>query len=52
MPGTDLPTELANVIAGRPVYVHVDCDVLNPGTPEPLLDSLQPLLDRMRAAAT
>jgi arginase family enzyme len=30
-PRTDIPTQLAKVIAGRPVYVHVDCDVLNPG---------------------
>lgn len=30
-PGADLPLELADAIALRPVYVHLDCDVLNPG---------------------
>jgi arginase family enzyme len=30
-PGADLPARLAEVVAGRPVYVHVDCDVLAPG---------------------
>ncbi|WP_245443488.1 arginase family protein [Labrys okinawensis] len=27
----DLAAELRKAIAGRPVYVHLDCDVLNPG---------------------
>ena len=31
MPGNDLASDLSNAIAGRPVYVHLDCDVLNPG---------------------
>lgn len=30
-PGSDLVTGLRTAIAGRPVYVHLDCDVLNPG---------------------
>lgn len=30
-PGTDLAAGLRAAIAGRPVYVHLDCDVLNPG---------------------
>ena len=31
MPGGNLASELRAAIAGRPVYVHLDCDVLNPG---------------------
>jgi arginase len=30
-PGSDLGAGLRQAIAGRPVYVHLDCDVLNPG---------------------
>ena len=30
-PSVDLPMALRRAIAGRPVYVHLDCDVLNPG---------------------
>ncbi|WP_077960663.1 arginase family protein [Ensifer adhaerens] len=30
-PGPDLPQRLAEAVAGRPVYIHLDCDVLNPG---------------------
>jgi arginase family enzyme len=30
-PHAGLVSELRDVIAGRPVYVHLDCDVLNPG---------------------
>lgn len=30
-PRGDLAAELSAAIAGRPVYVHLDCDVLNPG---------------------
>jgi arginase family enzyme len=30
VPGADLPGRLAEVVAGRPVYVHLDCDVLAP----------------------
>ncbi len=30
-PGDRLVDELRRAIAGRPVYVHLDCDVLNPG---------------------
>jgi arginase len=30
-PGDDLPARLRHAIAGRPVYVHLDCDVLEPG---------------------
>jgi arginase family enzyme len=29
--GTDLPQRLQVAVAGRPVYVHLDCDVLEPG---------------------
>jgi arginase len=29
--GADLPARLREAIAGRPVYVHLDCDVLEPG---------------------
>lgn len=31
-PGRGLARRLEQVVAGRPVYVHVDCDVLEPGT--------------------
>ncbi|QRY68513.1 arginase family protein [Ensifer sp. PDNC004] len=30
-PGADLPQRLTEAVAGRPVYIHLDCDVLNPG---------------------
>ncbi len=30
-PTDDLPSRLRAAIAGRPVYMHLDCDVLNPG---------------------
>ena len=30
-PGPDLPGRLDAVLAGRPVYIHFDCDVLEPG---------------------
>jgi arginase family enzyme len=30
-PGPDLPLRLRTVLAGRPAYVHIDCDVLNLG---------------------
>jgi arginase family enzyme len=30
-PGSELANELRSVISGRPVYMHLDCDVLNPG---------------------
>lgn len=29
--GPDLSSRLADAVAGRPVYVHLDCDVLEPG---------------------
>jgi arginase len=29
--GPDLPARLRTAIGGRPVYVHIDCDVLEPG---------------------
>ncbi|MEV0157086.1 arginase family protein [Micromonospora sp. NPDC050686] len=29
--GLDLPARLRRLVAGRPVYVHLDCDVLEPG---------------------
>lgn len=29
--GPDLPARLREAIAGRPVYMHLDCDVLEPG---------------------
>jgi arginase len=91
--GPDAATELAAVLAGRPAYVHLDCDVLAPGivptdyrvpggltlpdlravaaviarhpvagieiaefetdreqvSPRPLLDALQPLIDKVQA---
>jgi arginase len=30
--GPSLPDDLRRAVAGRPVYVHIDCDVLEPGT--------------------
>ncbi len=30
-PGPNVATELRMAVAGRPVYVHIDCDVLEPG---------------------
>ncbi|WP_244481626.1 arginase family protein [Rhizobium sp. Root1203] len=30
-PQADIGTAMIDTIAGRPVYVHLDCDVLNPG---------------------
>ncbi|MBL3565448.1 arginase family protein [Rhodovulum sulfidophilum] len=30
-PGADMAAALRSVIAGRPVYVHLDCDALRPG---------------------
>lgn len=30
-PGRDLSERLVESVAGRPVYVHIDCDVLDPG---------------------
>lgn len=96
-PQDDLAATLEKAIAGRPVYVHLDCDVLNPGivptdyvhegglslddlrccceviarhdvvgieiaefqnswtqdgeavSPEPLLDSLEPILSKRKA---
>lgn len=30
-PGTGLAERLRKAVAGRPVYMHLDCDVLNPG---------------------
>ncbi len=29
--GADLPTRLAAAVRGRPAYIHLDCDVLEPG---------------------
>ncbi len=29
--GNDMLTQLRSAIAGRPVYIHLDCDVLEPG---------------------
>ncbi|MBY8875240.1 arginase family protein [Micromonospora sp. PLK6-60] len=29
--GADLPARLRQLVRGRPVYVHLDCDVLEPG---------------------
>ncbi len=31
-PGPGLPARLADAVGDRPVYVHLDCDVLEPGT--------------------
>lgn len=30
-PGPDLPARLTDAVRGRPVYVHLDCDVMEPG---------------------
>ena len=30
-PDDDLPTRLRTALAGRPAYIHLDCDVLDPG---------------------
>ena len=30
-PGPDLPARLRDAVAGRPVFAHLDCDVLEPG---------------------
>ncbi|WP_311243545.1 arginase family protein [Microbacterium sp. WCS2018Hpa-23] len=30
--GQDMADRLLRIVAGRPVYIHVDCDVLDPGT--------------------
>ncbi|PPF68525.1 arginase [Clavibacter michiganensis] len=30
--GHDMARQLREAVAGRPVYVHIDCDVLEPGT--------------------
>lgn len=30
-PGPDIADELASAVAGRPTYIHIDCDVLDPG---------------------
>ena len=30
--GPSMATDLRNAVAGRPVYVHIDCDVLDAGT--------------------
>lgn len=30
--GADMADDLDRVVAGRPVYVHIDCDVLDAGT--------------------
>lgn len=30
--GGSMAEQLADAVAGRPVYVHIDCDVLEPGT--------------------
>lgn len=50
--GPSLPEDLRRAVAGRPVYVHVDCDVLEPGsvpTDYEVDDGLT--LDDLRAAA-
>ena len=49
--GPSLPDDLRRAVAGRPVYVHVDCDVLEPGsvpTDYEVPDGLT--LDDLRAA--
>lgn len=51
-PGADLPDRLRAAVAGRPVYIHLDCDVLEPGTVPTdyhVLDGLT--LDDLHAAA-
>lgn len=52
-PGADLAERLAAVVGGRPVYVHIDCDVLEPDiVPTDYHVPLGLDLDDLRAAAT
>ena len=49
-PGPDLTERLSAAIAGRPVYVHIDCDVLDPGiVPTDYLIPFGLTLDDLRA---
>ena len=52
-PGNDLADRLATAIGERPVYVHLDCDVLEPGIvpTEYLVDGGLTLADLQQAAA-
>lgn len=48
----DLPGRLREAIAGRPVYVHLDCDVLDPGiVPTEYAVAAGLTLDALRAIA-
>ncbi|MBK5565845.1 arginase family protein [Ensifer sp. SSB1] len=50
-PGADLAQRLAEAIAGRPVYIHLDCDVLTPGiVPTDYQHENGLSLDELRAA--
>lgn len=53
-PGHDLADRLANAIGQRPVYVHLDCDVLEPSIvpTEYLVEGGLTLADLQQAAAT
>jgi arginase len=50
--GADMADDLHRVVAGRPVYVHIDCDVLDAGTvPTDYLVPGGMTLDDLRATA-
>jgi arginase len=50
--GPSMADELRRVVAGRPVYVHIDCDVLDAGTvPTDYLVADGMTLDDLRASA-
>lgn len=52
-PGKDLANRLSSAIGKRPVYVHLDCDVLEPGiVPTEYLASGGLTLTDLRQAAT
>lgn len=51
--GPEMPDELRHVVDGRPVYIHIDCDVMEPGivlTDYSVPDGLT--LDMLAAAST
>ena len=51
-PDDDLVPELRKAIAGRPVYVHLDCDVLDPGiVPAEVVTAGGLSLDDLRSCA-
>jgi arginase len=53
LPGPDLPHQLQAAIAGRPVYVHLDCDVMEAGiVPTDYMLAGGLLLDDLLACST